>query len=403
MPLPTQTSKTARSLPRNGIRAIAALAATQPGVVNLVFGEPDFPTPNHVVEAADRAVRAGHTRYGPSGGLPQLREAAAVAISRRSGVEVEAAGLVVSSGAVQGIFAALRALADAGDGVLVPDPGWPSYAGQCAILGLRALPYPLDSALGFEPDLERLEQLAIVSGAKVLVLNSPGNPTGAVWSAATVRGCVDIAERCGMWVISDEVYDEIVFDGEHAYAAAADPDGRVVSVFSFSKTYAMTGWRVGYMVAPPEVAELMVKVYELEISCPSTPAQYGAIAALSGSQECVAEMRKAYLRRRDLAVEKLREAGLYVATPRGAFYILADVRSIDDDDAALAGALAVDEEGVACAPGSTFGRGGKGLLRISLAADADQIATGIERLVKARAESRVAPAGRTATTTEERN
>jgi aspartate aminotransferase len=376
-------SLTARSLPRNGIRAIAGLAAGRDDVIDLVLGEPDFPTPPHVIEAAWQAANDGETRYGPGGGLPQLRLLAAEAFSQRSGVATAAEQVLITAGAVQGIFGALRALLEAGQSVLVPDPGWPSYAGQCAILGLKSVPYPLDREAGFEPDLQRLEQLALASRARALIINTPGNPTGAVWSAECVRACVELAERHGLWLVSDEVYDEMVFDGAHCYATSLHHREQIVSVFSFSKTYAMTGWRVGYLVASREVATLIMKVLELEISCPATPSQHGALAALSGSQACVEKMRRAYRDRRDLATAMLIDAGMYVTSPRGAFYALADVSAAGEDSTALAIALARQKDGVACVPGDAFGYEGRGLLRLSLAASGAELAAGIARISQA--------------------
>jgi aspartate/methionine/tyrosine aminotransferase len=186
-----------------------------------------------------------------------------------------------------------------------------------------------------------------------------------------------------MWVISDEVYDEMVFDGEHAYAAAYGDAEHVVTVFSFSKTYAMTGWRVGYARAPRRVAEAMLKVLEFEISCPPTPSQHAALAALAGDQACVAQMREAYRERRDLAVAMLHEAGLLAGVPRGAFYVLADVSATTRNTADFARALARRPDGVACAPGEAFGAAGRGLLRLSLAAAPEQLGEGIRRIAAA--------------------
>jgi aspartate/methionine/tyrosine aminotransferase len=212
----------------------------------------------------------------------------------------------------------------------------------------------------------------------VLITNTPSNPTGAVWQRETVEATVDIAVRNGLYVLSDEVYDEMAFDGEHVASAPFAPD-HVVTVYSLSKTYAMTGWRIGYLAAPAGLVGALSKVPEVEVSCPTAPAQWAAVAALDGPQDCVREMRDAYRSRRDLAVTALRTENLFVAEPRGAFYIFADVSAATSDTLEFAKHL-VRDHGVACAPGDTFGPGGAGLVRISLAAAHETVTEGIRRI-----------------------
>jgi aspartate/methionine/tyrosine aminotransferase len=241
------------------------------------------------------------------------------------------------------------------------------------------VPYPVERATGYEPDLERLAEAAAHPRAKVVLVNSPGNPTGGVWSRETVQRVVEIAREAGLYVLSDEVYEEILFEGEHVSPAAYDEDGRVVTVSAVSKTYAMTGWRIGYLAATPELATLVAKTQEAIVACPNDAAQVAAEVALTGQQDCVAEMRDAYRRRRDVAVAGLRAEELLVSEPHGAFYVFADVSRATDDTAAFARALVVDH-GVAVAPGSTFGPGGSGLVRLSLASAAEVIEEGVARL-----------------------
>lgn len=369
------------ALPRSGIRTIMELAMERGGTLNLSFGEPDFDTPRHIVEAADAAARAGRTRYTASRGITELREAAAASITRRAGHDVGPDQIVATVGGVQGVFSTLAALADRGDAVLVPDPSWPNYVGICTLLGLQIVRYPLPAATGFEPDLDALETLAAGPGVKVLITNTPSNPTGAVWQRDTVAATVDIAVRNGLYVLSDEVYDEMAFDGEHVPSAPFAPE-HVVTVYSLSKTYAMTGWRIGYLAAPAELVGALSKVPEVEVSCPTAPAQWAAVAALEGPQDCVREMRDAYRSRRDLAVAALRAENLFVAEPHGAFYIFADVSAATSDTLEFAKHL-VRDHGVACAPGDTFGAGGAGLLRISLAAAPETVTEGIRRIGEA--------------------
>jgi aspartate/methionine/tyrosine aminotransferase len=354
------------ALPRSGIRELMELAAVQPDAVHLEIGEPDFPTPEHILEAADRAGRSGYTKYTRNAGLLSLRESACEKLWARNAIATTPERVVVTPGAVAAIFATLMVLLPPGDQVLVPDPGWPNYRMMAAALGADAVPYPLDASLGFEPDVEALARLAAAPGARVLVVNSPANPTGAVWPRTTHEQVLAVAAEHRLHVVSDEVYDEIVFDAEHLSPASIDGEDRVVSVFSVSKTYAMTGWRIGYLDAPAHLAPAIANAQEAFASCANTVAQKAAEAALRGPQDEVREMRAAYRRRRDLSVELLRRHRLLVNEPRGAFYILADVSRATSDSYAFARRL-LFEHGVAVAPGEAFGGAGAGLVRISLA------------------------------------
>jgi aspartate aminotransferase len=364
------------AMPRSGIREVMDLARDREGVLHLEVGEPDFPTPAHIVEAGARAVRDGHTRYTANAGTASLREA----IAARHAVTADR--VVVTHGAINALLTALMVLVDPREGILMPDPGWPNYQMIATMLNAESILYPLDPDTGYEPDLELLAELAATPGAKVLLINTPGNPTGAVWSAGTMRRVVEIASAHGLFVLSDEVYEEIVFDGEHVGAARFDDAGRVLTVSAVSKTYAMTGWRIGWLVATPELAALVAKTQEAIVACPTAMGQVAAEAALTGPQGCVAEMREAYGRRRDVAVAGLAAGGLLISEPRGAFYILADVSRATQDTAAFARSLVVDH-GVAVAPGATFGRGGAGTVRLSLASPADVIEEGVARLAAA--------------------
>ena len=223
---------------------------------------------------------------------------------------------------------------------------WPSGSSRCGTGSIREA--------GYEPDLEALDYLAERCGACLLVINNPGNPTGAVWRRDVVEGCVELGRRRGMWVLADEVYDELTYDRDHTSTVPLG-DGGVVTTFSFSKTYAMTGWRVGYLVASPAVAAAITRVLEHVASSVAMPSQYAALEALRGPQDCVAEMRSAYRARRNLAVGRLAEAGLPSSKPDGAFYVLADVSAAAPDSVAFARDLAARPAGVACAPGESFG------------------------------------------------
>lgn len=367
---------------RSGIREVMDLATGRGDVLHLEVGEPNFETPAHVLEAAVRAVADGFTKYTPNRGLLSLRETICAKVARTNGILATPDQVVVTTGGVTAIMETLIALTDPGDGVLIPDPGWPNYEMMAAVAGADVRRYPLDPAEAYEPDLARLDELAADPQAKVLIINSPANPTGSVWRPETVAKVVALAARHDLWVISDEVYEEIVFKGRHVSPATVDDDGRVISVFSVSKTYAMTGWRIGYLVAADPVAALVAKVQEPVISCPTAVAQKAAEAAIGGPQDCVALMCAAYRERRDLAVDALRRDGCLASEPDGAFYVLADVSRATRDTYAMARRLVI-EKGVAVAPGETFGPSGAGLVRLSLATDPVVLAEGIRRLTSA--------------------
>ncbi len=290
----SEPSAAISALAPGGIRAVAAVG--HPDAINLLFGEPDFVTPEHIARAGIEAIERHQTSYAPGRGIAPLREAVARRMTARTGTATSLDNVTITAGGVQALLGALYAVAERGDCVLVPDPGWPNYVGQCALLGLTAIRYPLRVGNAFQPDLDELgatiSTLAAGTRAVAIILNSPNNPTGAVWTPAHVTGVVELAQRHGLWVISDEVYDEIVFEGLHLPAATVDAE-RTLTISSFSKTYAMTGWRVGYLTAPPIIGTLVGKVLELEASCVSTPSQNAALAALLGPQECIAAMREA--------------------------------------------------------------------------------------------------------------
>lgn len=352
-------------------------AASLEGVLHLELGEPDFPTPAHVVDAVERAQRDGQVKYTLSRGTVTLRELLSVKLQERNGLVASPERIVVTASGTLAVYAALASLLGDGDGVLMPDPGWPGVALATALLRARALRYRLLAEDGYRPDFDQLESLA--GEARVLFLNTPSNPTGAVFERETLERMLEIAERHGLVVLADEVYEDIVFDAEHVSIGSLGYEGRVVTVFSFSKGYAMTGWRIGYAVAPADVAEAMVQVQETIVACPSWTGQKAAEAALTGPREPVLAMRDEYRRRRDAAVPALREHGLLLAEPRGAIYAMADLRALGEDSYAVAQRL-LREQRVAVAPGETFGPAGAGTARLSLASPPDVVAEAIGRI-----------------------
>lgn len=378
---PTPASSIASSMPVSRIREIMELAWKDPETVHLEVGEPDFPTPEHVVEAAYEAARAGHTRYAPNAGLPELREALAEKVTTRNGYEAHPDQVVVTQGGVQALYSTLLALLEPGDEVLLPDPAWPDFRMIAHLLAARAVPYPLVAEGDFLPRVEDLERLVSPRTRAVLV-NSPSNPLGAVVPRVLVQELLAFARGRGLWFISDEVYDEVVFDDTFVSAGAvAEPGDRLVSIYSFSKVYAMTGWRVGYLVAPPEMAGLLTGMQEPIISCVNTPAQMAALAAVSGPQDVVREMRDAYQTRRDELLDTLERGGLPSSRPSGAFYVWVDVSEAGLPSMKLAQSL-IEHERVAVAPGSAFGDLGEGYVRLSLASSKEDLLEGASRLIR---------------------
>lgn len=365
-------------MPRSGIREIHELAERLTDVVRLHIGEPSVTTPRHIIEAAAKAAEDGYTHYTPNAGLTSLRELIAERILRKYGSTSGVGQIVVTTGAVTAIASVLLAAVDVGDEVLIPDPGWPNY--ESMILCQAAIPkrYELRYENGFQPDFEELEKL-IGPRTRAIILNSPANPSGVVFNRESIEEFLRIAERYGLYLISDEVYDEIVFEGEHIsplqYGSPA-----VVGVYSFSKTYAMTGWRVGYAVGPEPLMGLVTKLQESLVSCASSVSQKAAEAALAGPQDFVAEMRRTYLERRDAALRLLGEYEIPHVKPSGTFYLMVNLKDADEGDPAQLARRLLEEYRVAVAPGSTFGATTREMVRLSLAAKTEDILEGIRRI-----------------------
>ncbi len=374
----------AAALRRSEIRVLFDAAARVGGdVIRLEVGEPSFTTPAHVIDAAARAAHDGHTGYGPNGGLASLRELLAGKLRRVNGIEASTDEIVVTPGAMNALYSIYLALLEPGDEVLLPTPGFPNMDETVAVLGGRPVFYRLAAGDGFLPDIEALEAL-VTERTKVLFVNTPANPTGAVYGASLMGELVDLAARHDLWLLCDEVYDEMVLsDGcVHTAAAPFDSEGRVITVCSFSKVYAMTGWRVGYVAAPAPVADLLRKLQEPLVSCPSTISQKAAEAALTGPRDPYEQMLAAYRRRRAVALDTAASAGVRAVASDGTLYMLLDVSAsgVDDLDFAL---RLLEAHSVSVAPGSVFGPAGRGWARISLAAEEEAIAEGLRRLAKA--------------------
>jgi aspartate/methionine/tyrosine aminotransferase len=362
-------------IPHSGIREIFDLALGREDVLHLEVGEPDFAVAAHIVEAAFDAARSG-SGYTATPGVLAVRAAAAARLGRVHGIDVDPSRILVTQGGVQAISAVIAACVGSRDEVLTPDPGWPNYEMMIASHGGVCVRYPLRAANGFVPDPGEIER-SISSRTKVLIVNTPANPTGAVLPNEILERLVSIARSAGAIVISDEVYDEIVFDGTQPNTVVRiDPD-TVVGVWSCSKTYAMTGWRVGYMAVPSALVDAVTCVQESMISCVSSVTQAAALAAFEGPQHAVLQMRDAYQTRRDLLMGLLDAAGIGYVTPGGAFYLMA---SLHPDADARRAALDLVADGVAFAPGTAFGAIADNALRISLAASDETITAAAERL-----------------------
>jgi len=369
------------SIERSPIRAIFDRAAAYADAIHLEIGQPDFAPPAHVVEAACRAARADYTGYTANAGMMCLREAVAAKLDRENDLQVSPDNVVVTIGAMQAVHASMALLLEPGDEVLLPDPGYGNFSMAARLLHAVPRYYVTSQQHRFEPDFDQLESL-VNERTKVLFITSPSNPTGAVYSREVLQACMLFAQRHDLFVISDETYDRLVYEGEHHSPARWDQDGRCISIFTTSKTYAMTGWRVGYAAMPPWMAKELAKIQEPVVSCANTVAQLAATAALMGPQDCVEAMRLEYRRRRDLAVELALDNELPVSFPHGAFYMLADISSQAADSVTFCQRL-LDETHVAVAPGIAFGAHSDGFVRISLCASADAISAGIPLLAEA--------------------
>jgi aspartate/methionine/tyrosine aminotransferase len=372
-------SSAVRTMPESGIREIVALARNVPDCIRLDLGEPHFNTPGHIVEAAHKAALAGETRYAPPAGLPSTRAAAAEKIRRVNGLEADPEKIIITNGATSGLLNALIATIEPGDEVLMPDPGWPVW--EMMILAARgiAVRYETPRETGFLPEPDKMSAL-VTPRTRAIIINTPSNPTGVVMPGSLIEAMVAFARRHDLWVISDECYDEILFEGTHVSAAHYDTDDRVISVFSCSKSYAMTGWRLGYTLAPAGIAAAMAKLQTAITSSISTPTQKAAEAAFAGPQDLQAMMRTTYAAQRDLALSMIQQAGLPVWRPSGAFYCMLDVSRATDDTYAFAKRMVAVQK-VSVAPGETFGNAGAGLVRLSLATTPEKLEEGLSRLL----------------------
>ncbi len=363
---------------RSGVRVLMEMAAQVPDCIHLEVGEPDFPTPPHIVEAAHAAACEGFTKYTSNAGLPSLREAIAGKVERENGFPCHPDQVVVTPGAVAALALGVLTVAGRDDEILIPDPGWPNYQAMAALAGARPVRFALHADRGFQPDVDEIESL-VTPRTKAILVNSPGNPTGGILSRDVSEGLVRLAARRDLYVITDEVYEAFVYEGQHVALGSLDADGRVLSIFGFSKTYAMTGWRLGYLVATADLAARAASLLEPFASCASSVSQKAGEAALRGPQDCVRQFREAYRARRDLVRDALAGTSLLAAEPRGAFYALLDVGGKAATAMDFARAL-LEKERVAVTPCESFGPSGARLIRISFATADHLLKEGLARI-----------------------
>lgn len=360
-----------------------ALEAQGRQVIHLEIGEPDFATPNHIVEAAVQALYHGHTHYTPAAGVPALRQAIARHISRSRGIEVHPEHVVVTPGAKPIMFFTILALLQAGDEAIYPNPGFPIYESMINFVGAKPVALPLREANGFRFDPDEFRRL-VTDRTRLVIVNSPHNPTGGILTRADLETIAEVARERDIMVLSDEIYERIRYEGEHvSIASLPGMQERTILLDGFSKTYAMTGWRLGYGVMPSELAAQVTTLMVNSNSCTIAFGQQAAITALEGPQDAVVAMVDAFRQRREVIVEGLnRIPGFRCARPAGAFYVFPNVEGIGVPSKQLADYL-LQEAGVAVLDGGCFGRYGNGYLRLSYANSIENIQLALERIAQA--------------------
>ncbi len=368
------------SVPPSGTVALADLVKQKKRdgqeIIDLSVGEPDFETPDHIVAACQKALQEGKTHYGPSLGIPELRAAAAQRQADRYGAASTQANVLVTP-CKHALLTFFLTVLDPGDEVIIPSPAWVSYAPQVRLCNGKPV-HVVNQPTG-AVDVEAINE-AITEDTRAIVLNSPSNPTGAVQDAATVEALVEIAQDAGIWLLSDEVYSELTADGNSAPSPTSHDQAlkNVAVVDGVSKAYAMTGWRIGWLLGPTELIQAATKVQQHSVTHPTLFAQYGALEALTGDQASVGEMRRAFQARRELVVEGLQAAGASFPEPRGAFYLFPTLPGFTSGEA-LAETL-LETCSIACTPGEAFGPGGEGHVRMSYAASQADLELAMERI-----------------------
>lgn len=386
-PISNQFTDRVSSLKPEGAYAVLAraqaLEAQGRKIIHLEIGQPDFPTPLHVSEAGIDAIRSGKTKYNPPAGVPKFREVIADYAGRQRGIKVDATQVVVGTGSKPGLFFPTLALVSPGDEVIYPDPGFPTYEAMIRVAGGVPVPIPLREENQFSFDLDVFDS-RISDRTRLVILNSPGNPTGGVIPREDLRHIAGKVIEHNTWVITDEIYTRLVYDGVIAHSIA-EVDGmheRTVIVDGFSKTYSMTGWRLGYMIAPVELAERLELLLTHATGCTATFTQYAGIEALTGPQDFVFEMVEEYQNRRDRMLDLVNAIpGVHAQKPQGAFYLFPNIRATGLTSKDIAARL-IDEAGVAILSGTDFGNGGEGYIRLVYANSMEKIEEGVDRITQ---------------------
>src|ERR1700694_2631405 len=378
-------SQRVRQVKPSGIRKFFDIINTMPEVISLGVGEPDFVTPEHIRQAGINSIVQGHTRYTSNYGTLELREEIAAMLQRRYGLTYNPANqILVTVGVSEGVDLAMRTLIDPGDEVISPDPGYVAYEADIVFAGGKPIPVPTYAKFDFGVRAEEIAE-AITPRTKMILSGNPNNPTGAVVPRAELEGIARLAQQHDLIVAIDEVYSRLVYDTEHvSIAAMPGMRERTVLLDGFSKAYAMTGWRVGYVAAPEVILEAMLKVHQYAIMCAGTAPQEAALEALRHGEEDVQTMHEAYARRRRMFVDGLNRIGLPCSEPRGAFYAFPDISSTGMSDSDFAEKLLLEEQ-VAVVPGSSFGAAGNGYVRCAYCTAYDKLEEALvrmERLLK---------------------
>jgi aspartate/methionine/tyrosine aminotransferase len=357
-----------------------ALEADGRDIVHLEIGEPDFDTPAHIIEAGVEALRGGETHYGPAAGKPEIRRAFAEHIAADRGIDVGPDNIVITPGGKPIMYFLMNVLVNEGDEVIYPNPGFPIYESVINFLGAEAVPLKLSEDKDFSFDIEDLKAL-VSDRTKLLIINSPHNPTGGMLTPEDLDAIAELAVEHDFYVMSDEIYSKIIYEGSHdSVATRPGMLERTVILEGHSKTYAMTGWRLGYGVMPEEIAAAVAKLQTNCNSCTASFTQVAGAAALAGPQTAVEEMVDEFKARRDLLVDGLNAIdGITCRRPRGAFYVFPNVSRLGRTSAELETTL-LDDYGVAALSGGAFGRFGEGYLRFSYANGQDEIRKALERI-----------------------
>jgi len=359
-----------------------ALEAQGKQIIHLEIGEPDFDTPPHIIEAACRALHQGATHYTPSGGIPELRRAIAAGMSLARGQEISPQQVVVTPGAKPIMFFVIIALAEPGTEVIYPNPGFPIYESMINFVGAKPVPIPLREERDFRFDVDELKSL-ITERTALVILNSPQNPTGGVLEPEDLQAIAEVCAARDIPVLSDEVYEHILYEGQFASIATypgMSTSERTIILHGFSKTYAMTGWRLGYGIMPLPLAEQVTRLMTNSNSCTSAATQWAGLEALKGPQDSVGAMVAAFRLRRDLIVEGLNALpGVSCVKPKGAFYVFPNIRGTGIDSRSCESFM-MNEAGVACLSGSAFGQYGEGYLRLSYANSVENLTQALENM-----------------------